>query len=622
MLAEAAELVAARQASKKTPRTYARLPRDARGEGPRHRPRRHARPLARPADDRRRRGGGRRLRAEADQRGRGRGPGDARRRPQAQARRAGGHAAAQHAAPDRGPRPGRQRGQAREDRPGRDLLLLPHAGRDRNPPDTPPPDNLDYEMWTGPAPMRPYNALVHPRGWRAFMEYGNGIVGDMCIHMLDMVRWMLDLGWPKRDQLVGRHPGATRAARRTSPTRRRPRSTSATCRSSGSTAPGATPPDPKYPWGATFYGDKGTLKAERQRLRLHPARRRRAGVHARRRLRARQVSRRTGPRRTWSSTSPRPSARHMRDFLDGDRDARQAGGRHRAGPHLDGQLHPGQPVDAARPHARRGTPARPGRRRRGGEPAAAPAVPRALGASRAIGGWPAPSRPAWRASVPRYDRCCVVHLQPPTAACRRPDPAGPLLHRRRALRARDGADPLRMWLCAGRAETLDAPGRYFVRQVANADVILLRDEEGGLSRVPQRVPPPRARGCAARRRGSSRPASSAAITAGPRPGRPARRRPPHGEGGRAFARPTTPCAGWRSRSGTATSSSTSRTTRLPCRAARGAAGEVPALANGRAATAERRVYSLKANWKLIFQNYSECLHCPIVHPLSRSSPTT
>ena len=28
------------------------------------------------------------------------------------------------------------------------------------------------------------------------MEYGNGIVGDMCIHMLDMVRWMLGLGWP------------------------------------------------------------------------------------------------------------------------------------------------------------------------------------------------------------------------------------------------------------------------------------------------------------------------------------------------------------------------------------------------------------------------------------------
>src|SRR6266487_3140984 len=48
-----------------------------------------------------------------------------------------------------------------------------------------PPDFLDYDMWTGPAPRRPYNKLAHPRSWRAFMEYGNGIVGDMCIHMFD-----------------------------------------------------------------------------------------------------------------------------------------------------------------------------------------------------------------------------------------------------------------------------------------------------------------------------------------------------------------------------------------------------------------------------------------------------
>src|SRR6267154_1458142 len=73
-----------------------------------------------------------------------------------------------------------------------------HMRASENPPDTAPPDYLNYEMWTGPAPMRPYNKLVHPRSWRAFMEYGNGIIGDMCIHMLDMVRWMMDLGWPKR----------------------------------------------------------------------------------------------------------------------------------------------------------------------------------------------------------------------------------------------------------------------------------------------------------------------------------------------------------------------------------------------------------------------------------------
>src|SRR5215211_1656742 len=68
-----------------------------------------------------------------------------------------------------------------------------HMRASANPPDTTPPDYLDYEMWTGPAPMRPYNKLVHPRSWRAFMEYGNGIVGDMCIHMLDTVRWLLKL---------------------------------------------------------------------------------------------------------------------------------------------------------------------------------------------------------------------------------------------------------------------------------------------------------------------------------------------------------------------------------------------------------------------------------------------
>ena len=45
-----------------------------------------------------------------------------------------------------------------------------HMRATANPPDTTPPANLDYDAWTGPAPMRPYNSLVHPRGWRAFME--------------------------------------------------------------------------------------------------------------------------------------------------------------------------------------------------------------------------------------------------------------------------------------------------------------------------------------------------------------------------------------------------------------------------------------------------------------------
>jgi len=135
-----------------------------------------------------------------------------------------------------------------------------HMRATGNPPDKAPPANLDYEMWTGPAPMRPYNKLVHPRSWRAFMEYGNGIVGDMCIHMLDMVRWMMDLGWPiSVDSTGGILIDKASKANITD---------TQTCtfdygkvkviwqhRSWGDA------PDPKYSWGATFYGDKGTLKA-------------------------------------------------------------------------------------------------------------------------------------------------------------------------------------------------------------------------------------------------------------------------------------------------------------------------------------------------------------------------
>ena len=135
-----------------------------------------------------------------------------------------------------------------------------HMRATGNPPDTNPPAYLDYDMWTGPAPMRPYNELVHPGRWRAFMEYGNGIVGDMCIHMFDMVRWMLGLGWPKRISssggiLVQKNTKANISDTQTATFDYGDMSVVWQHRSWGH------PPDPKYPWGATFYGEKGTLKA-------------------------------------------------------------------------------------------------------------------------------------------------------------------------------------------------------------------------------------------------------------------------------------------------------------------------------------------------------------------------
>jgi predicted dehydrogenase len=134
-----------------------------------------------------------------------------------------------------------------------------HMRAQENPPDTTPPDYLDYETWTGPAPMRPYNSLVHPRGWRAFMEYGNGIVGDMCIHMLDMVRWMLDLGWPRRIAssggiLIEKGSKANISDTQTATFDFGDLEVVWQHRTWGH------PNDPNYPWGATLYGDKGTLK--------------------------------------------------------------------------------------------------------------------------------------------------------------------------------------------------------------------------------------------------------------------------------------------------------------------------------------------------------------------------
>jgi predicted dehydrogenase len=129
-----------------------------------------------------------------------------------------------------------------------------------DPPDAPPPEYLDFEFWTGPAPMRPYNSRLHPRGWRAFMDYGNGTIGDMGIHMVDMVRWMLELGWPKRVSASGgillpRQSKSDIADTLNATFDFGDLEVVWTHRNWGE------PPDPKYRWGATFYGEKGTLKA-------------------------------------------------------------------------------------------------------------------------------------------------------------------------------------------------------------------------------------------------------------------------------------------------------------------------------------------------------------------------
>ena len=133
-----------------------------------------------------------------------------------------------------------------------------HMRNNGNPAVETVPDFFDYEMWTGPAPLRPYDGLPHIRWWRTFMEYGNGIMGDMCIHMLDTVRWMLNLGWPKRISSTGgiyvdKTGKSNIADTQTAIFEYEGLNCVWQHRSWG------TPADPEYPWGFKIYGDKGTL---------------------------------------------------------------------------------------------------------------------------------------------------------------------------------------------------------------------------------------------------------------------------------------------------------------------------------------------------------------------------
>lgn len=58
------------------------------------------------------------------------------------------------------------------------------------------PSSLNWDLWLGPAPERPFSAGVHPSNWRKFWDYGSGTLGDMGCHYIDLIFWALDLKYP------------------------------------------------------------------------------------------------------------------------------------------------------------------------------------------------------------------------------------------------------------------------------------------------------------------------------------------------------------------------------------------------------------------------------------------
>jgi len=70
------------------------------------------------------------------------------------------------------------------------------GGLDR-PTDTPPvPPELDWDLWLGPAPFRPYHPCYVPGKWRAWWDFANGTLGDFGCHYMDLPFWALQLRYP------------------------------------------------------------------------------------------------------------------------------------------------------------------------------------------------------------------------------------------------------------------------------------------------------------------------------------------------------------------------------------------------------------------------------------------
>jgi predicted dehydrogenase len=123
-----------------------------------------------------------------------------------------------------------------------------------------PPAELEWETYVGPAPWVDYRPEMIPRSWRDRREFGNGQMGDLCVHFFDLVRYHLDLGWPRRISSTG---GALMRSK-DSAVNVTDTQTAVfdypdlqvvwTQRSWGESG------DPEMPWGATLYGERGTLK--------------------------------------------------------------------------------------------------------------------------------------------------------------------------------------------------------------------------------------------------------------------------------------------------------------------------------------------------------------------------
>ncbi|MGB0595462.1 MAG: Gfo/Idh/MocA family protein [Rubripirellula sp.] len=86
------------------------------------------------------------------------------------------------------------------------MFVHSRGGEEKPTRNSEPPENLDWEMYCGPAPLRPYCGRIHPGGFRNYLGFANGTLGDWGVHWLDQVLWWCDQQSPRSVYSVGGRP--------------------------------------------------------------------------------------------------------------------------------------------------------------------------------------------------------------------------------------------------------------------------------------------------------------------------------------------------------------------------------------------------------------------------------
>jgi predicted dehydrogenase len=145
------------------------------------------------------------------------------------------------------------------------------------PKDTPPvPDYLKWDLWLGPAPERPYHPTYLPANWRRWWDFGNGTLGDMACHVMDLPFWALDLRYPSTVESHGPkvHPETTPdwlAVKYEFPAQGERPALVLTWHDGDKRPEILTEHNlPKWGMGVLFVGEKGMLQADYDRRLLFP----------------------------------------------------------------------------------------------------------------------------------------------------------------------------------------------------------------------------------------------------------------------------------------------------------------------------------------------------------------